>query len=339
MLKVKPINNRREWEKFVLSIKPNTFLQSWNWGEFHAKLGQTIWRVGFWKGKDLVGVSLVVRENAKRGRYLACPGGPLWVKGVGDQVKEAFCDWVHRTARKERALFVRIRPSEANSALARTSWRKLGFIRAPMHMHAETTWRLNLTQTEAEILAGMRKTTRQCLRRAEADGVKIVKTKNCKAIDSLYRLQLETAHRQRFVPFSKKFWRVQFSQFVKDNQTLIIQARYKGELLAASMFLVYGDTAVYHYSGSVRTHPHVYASHLIQWAAIQEAKKRGCEWYNFWGIAPDDNPKHRFAGVTTFKKGFGGERFDWVPAHDLPVSWRYWLVWFFETGRRKARSL
>ena len=65
----------------------------------------------------------------------------------------------------------------------------------------------------------------------------------------------------------------------------------------------------------------------------------GLKYYDFWGIAPTDDPNHRFAGVTIFKKGFGGERIDWVHAHDLPVSPLYKLTYVFETGRRIRRNL
>ena len=80
-------------------------------------------------------------------------------------------------------------------------------------------------------------------------------------------------------------------------------------------------------------------SYFLQWQIIKEAKNRGIKYYNFWGIAPNDNPNHRFAGVTMFKTGFGGERIDWLHAHDLPISNKYWLTYLFESGRRIFRRL
>lgn len=113
----------------------------------------------------------------------------------------------------------------------------------------------------------------------------------------------------------------------------------KEEVLSAAIIIFYGDYAYYHHSGSSSKIRPVPASYFLQWKIIQEAKKRGCKYYNFWGIAPNDNPKHRFAGVTIFKKGFGGKRINWLHAQDLPVSPLYWLTYIFETARRKRRSL
>lgn len=339
LLTVKPIGRCDTWEQFVLSVRPNIFLQSYGWGEFHTHRGQKIWRYGFYSRKKCVGVALLVLEEARRGRYVTCPGGPLYTPRWEKDVCDRFAVLVRRKARQEKALFVRIRPSQMASDVCVREWRRRGFISSPMHMHAETTWQLDLSQSEDEIWRGMRKSTRQCLRKVMAEPVTIEKSLDVKDIEVLYALQIKTAQRQRFVPFPKEFLAIQFSQFVKNNQAFLLLARYRGKILAASMFIAYGDTMVYHYSGSSRRWPKIYASHLLQWEAIKEAKARGCRWYNFWGIAPNENPRHRFAGVTTFKKGFGGFRVDWLHARDLPVSWRYWPVWLFETARRHVRSL
>jgi len=44
----KLITNKQTWEKFVLSQPEANFLQSWNWGEFHKKLGHKIFRLSFY---------------------------------------------------------------------------------------------------------------------------------------------------------------------------------------------------------------------------------------------------------------------------------------------------
>ncbi|RLE05174.1 MAG: peptidoglycan bridge formation protein FemAB, partial [Candidatus Aminicenantes bacterium] len=78
--------------------------------------------------------------------------------------------------------------------------------------------------------------------------------------------------------------------------------------------------------------------YLLLWKAIQEAKKRNCEIFNFWGIAPKNKPKHPWQGLTFFKKGFGGYQKDLIHAQDLPMGRRYWLNWMVETFRRIKRG-
>ena len=72
---------------------------------------------------------------------------------------------------------------------------------------------------------------------------------------------------------------------------------------------------------------------------IQEAKKRGCTLYNFWGVSPDNKPKHPWAGLSLFKKGFGGFEETYLHAQDKPLTKKYWLNYIIETVRRLKRRL
>ena len=63
------------------------------------------------------------------------------------------------------------------------------------------------------------------------------------------------------------------------------------------------------------------APHLLQWEMIKEAKVREYIKYDFWGIAPKGSPlEEKWAGVTRFKKGFGGEEVNYVGGYDFVLS-------------------
>lgn len=335
---VKKMDSKKEWENFVLSQSPNIFLQSWNWGEFHHALGHKTFRIGLFHNKKIMGVALLIKEEAMRGTYLACPGGPLLVDWKRENLKQIIDEMI-KIGRQEKAVFLRIRPSILDNQENRKLFQSVGFHSAPMHMHAETTWQLNLAPSRDELLANMRKTTRYSIRRAARDRVKIIQSKKIKDIEILYQLQMEAVKRHQFVPFSKEFMEKQFQTFVQDDQTRLFLAEYKRQILSAAMIIFYGDMAVYHYAGTSSKFPKIFSSYLLQWEAIKEAKKRGCKIYNFWGIAPTEDPRHRFAGVTIFKKGFGGERIDYLHAQDYSLSPLYRATYLFETVRRKTRRL
>jgi len=80
------------------------------------------------------------------------------------------------------------------------------------------------------------------------------------------------------------------------------------------------------------------ASYVVQWRSILEARKRGINLYNFYGIAPDDKPNHPWRGITLFKKGFGGREINYIHAHDLPVSPMYLVPRTIEAIRTKMRG-
>ena len=73
---------------------------------------------------------------------------------------------------------------------------------------------------------------------------------------------------------------------------------------------------------------------------MRDLKAAGYQRFNLWGIAPAGQPNHRYAGVTTFKTGFGGEVVEYVPAHDLVISkLKYLKNVVVETARKKRRRL
>jgi lipid II:glycine glycyltransferase (peptidoglycan interpeptide bridge formation enzyme) len=58
---------------------------------------------------------------------------------------------------------------------------------------------------------------------------------------------------------------------------------------------------------------------------MQAAKRAGHGKYDFWGVAPSDDPKHPWAGITRFKAGFGGDRLAAGGAWELPGN-RFWYT-------------
>lgn len=334
----KIITEKAVWERFLISRKPKSFLQSWDWGELNERDGSKIFRLGFFKDGKLVGICLLVEERARRGPHLLVPAGPV-IDWSDARVIKLFLMSIRDLASKEACWFVRVRPEIFNTPQNIKLFSKLGFVSAPMHLYAENTWVLDISTPEEEILAGMRKTTRYLVRKGEKAGLKLEMSVNPDNAKVLYRLQSETIERHGFVGFPEKLFKNEIEIFGNDGQAQVFLCRYGKKILAAAIIVYYADTAYYHYSGSTSGDAKLPFSYFLQWQIIKEAKKRGIKYYNFWGIAPNDNPNHRFAGVTLFKTGFGGERVDWLHAHDLPISRKYWLTYVFETARRIFRRL
>ena len=335
---VKSIENKKEWEKFILSHKSQSFLQSWNWGETNKLTGNDVFRVGYLKGGRMIGAAQVIIERARRGPYFLIPGGPL-LDWKDKPLVEFVVNHLRMVANEKKVWFIRIRPEVLDSTESQKEFKSFGFVKSPMHLHAQNTWVLDITPTEDQILAGMRKTTRYLIRQSEKHKLSVEVSRDPKDADLLYKLQAETVARHNFVPFPKKLFSAQLETFGKDNEASIFICKKDKVVLAAAIIIFYDDYAYYHHSGSASTHKKIPFSYFLQWEIIKAAKKRGKHKYNFWGIAPTDDPKHRFWGVTVFKKGFGGERIDWLPAQDMVISPMYFLTCVFETTRRILRRL
>jgi len=334
----KEILEKKIWKDFVLSQNPKSFLQSWNWGETSKFVGDKVFRLGFFSGKKLVGVCLLIKQQAKRGPHLLLPGGPILDWGNKELV-DFFIQEIRKIGEKEGAWFIRVRPELFDTKENTKLFKHLGFISSPMHLHAENTWILNIEKSDEETLAGMRKNTRYEVRKGLKAGLTFQELTNFDDVKILTKLQNETVKRHRFVGFSEKLFKAQLATFGNDNQAKLYFCKKGKEVLVAAIIIFYGDYAYYHHSASSEKARKLPASYFLQWKIIQEAKRKGCKFYNFWGIAPEGNKKHRFSGVTTFKKGFGGERVDWLHAHDLPILPLYFATYVFEMGRKFLRRL
>jgi lipid II:glycine glycyltransferase (peptidoglycan interpeptide bridge formation enzyme) len=336
--KIKQISSKDKWEDFVLANNPKSFLQSWNWGETNVMTGNKIHRLGFYENTRLKGVCLAIEQDAKRGRHLIVPGGPIidW----GDlELVETFTESIKRVALERNAWFVRVRPELLDSQENKKLLVDNGFVSAPMHLYAENTWVLDIDKSEDEILYGMRKNTRYSVRKSAKHDLEGEVTDDVRSADILYDLQKQTVERHKFVGFPKELFEAQLATFGKDDQAEMFLCKRDDKYIVAAIIIYYAGTAYYHHSASAEAARDLYASYFLQWNIIKRAKERGLKHYNFWGIAPKDAKKHRFSGVTIFKKGFGGKRLDWLHAHDLPVSFKYISTFVFENMRKIVRGL
>jgi peptidoglycan pentaglycine glycine transferase (the first glycine) len=335
-MEIKEITNKQTWEDFLLNCKEKSFLNSWNWGEFQKKTEGKIWRFGVCENNRLIAASLVVKVKAKRGTFLFLPHSPVGnLKALGpltDKLKEL--------GKKEKASFIRIAPIWERTEENEKAFSGLGFLRAPIHMHPENSWELDISKPEEQLLKEMRKTTRYLIRKAENNkDIQITKSSD---LEQFSRLLNKTAGRHRFVPFSLDYLENQFSCFSEDNQIIMYIGKYKGEIISGAVIVFWQNMGFYHHGASIPKYNSNEApvSYLMQWEAIKEAKKRGCLRYNFWGIAEDEDDKsHPWHGLTQFKKGFGGYRKDYVKTQDLPLGKKYYLTKAFESLRKMKRRL
>ena len=336
-IKVKQIEDRKEWDGFIDTFAPHTFLQTWEWNLSQQLMGSKTFPLGIYAGEKLVGVSFVYLIKAKRGAFIFCPHGPIISENF-EQNFQALFVYLKDLAKKERADFIRISPLEIKRPESILLFRKFGFRDAPIHMHPELAWILDVSKMEQELLSGMKKRTRYSIAKAQKDGVEILASTNTEDVKDFYDIYLETASRQDFVPFSKKYIKEEFEIFGKENKIVLFFAKHGGETIATAMIIFSNGSGFYHHGASVRNNKSITASELLQWSAILECKKRGFNLYNFWGIAPEDAKNHPWVGLSRFKRGFGGFSEEYVHAQDYPMTLKYWLNYIIETIRRIKRK-
>ena len=338
---VKTVEKQSEWDEFVTSHPDTNFLQSWDFYEFYQSRGFDIVRRGVYDENDqLVGVYAGEVEPAKRGRHLAVAGGPIF-DWTNQEIKNLIFSDMKLQAKKLKCTFVRVRPQLENNSANAQIFQQLGFRKAPMYLSVEFAGVLNLENSEEEILKNMRQRLRRALRKAEKNQITIEKTSDPKAIHDFYQIELQTAKRHDFYAFSEDFLTKQFAAFAKNDEAVLYIAKLNGEILAENFMIFYGNEASYHYGVSSELGTKYSGAPLLHMEAMRDARKRGIKRYNFWGIVDKNDTKHRFYGVSVFKRGFGVEELKYLEARDLvldKISY-YTKTLPIETLRRKVRHV
>ena len=338
-MRVEDITDKQQWDDFVTSHEEANFLHSWQWGEFHLSRGKTVVRRGVFDGDKLIGVYEGEVETARRGRHIAVAGGPI-VDWTDKPVVEALVADMREQGRKYHCAFVRVRPQLEKTDESMRLFRELGLHAAPMYLSVELAGVLDLEKSEDELLKNMRQRLRRALRKAEKHGITIEKSTDTARMKEFYDIQLQTAGRHHFIAFSEGFLTKQFAAFAEDNSAVLYTARYNGEVLAQNFMIFYGNEASYHYGVSTELGTKLSGAPLLHMQAMRDARERGIKRYNFWGIVDEDDTKHRFYGVSVFKRGFGVDELRYVPAHDLILNpAKYAIDWTVETIRRKVRKV
>ncbi|MBU4350708.1 peptidoglycan bridge formation glycyltransferase FemA/FemB family protein [Candidatus Parcubacteria bacterium] len=341
-MEIREIENKKIWESFLDQCQERTFLQSWNWGEFSKLMDEKIWRFGIFENQELLAVALVEKKTAKRGTFLLIPHGPVLKNSINtSDIFNILTQKSKELALQEKAAFVRINPiSERNEANIKI-FKELGFRNAPLQMHPEASWKLNLEPTEAELWSKMRKTTKYLIRQGEKNqDIIISKSTSLEDVKLFSEFHDLVSERQNFIPFSLEYLEKEFKAFNRENEVCLFFARHGNEVAAGAFVIFWSGMGFYHHAISEPKFAKLSIPYRLLWEIVKEAKKRNCYLYDFWGfVDPKKQPRHPWAGPTLFKMGFGGQADEYIKTQDLIVSNKYWLTYAFEKVRKLKRRL
>lgn len=357
---IQEATDQHTWDAFLQMQTFSPFLQSWTMGEVYRDTGQQPIRLELREGNELIGICQGIIVPARRGKHLAVPYGPVLAASCQLSAVSTLIDELKRIAQAHKCAFLRISPFFPAHG-ATPGWPPPGAKPSPLHLLAEHIWYLPLTSPHPwnhgtwnvergtdmshtfaspdQLLSNMRQNTRNLIHRAKREGVTVVRSDDpVRDIPQFLTLHEETRKRHHFTPYTDDFFRTQVAHFAPQGGCTLYLAQYRGETIASSIHMHMGSETSYHHGASTQKYPKIPASYLLQWTAIADALERGDHTYSFWGIAPEGVRKHPFAGVTLFKRGFGGQLFELVHCHDIPLSPAYALTRGIETVRKWRRG-
>ena len=286
-------------------MKLSNLFQSKEWEEFEKALGRKTF---------FVSDALFIRMPLpKGGCYLFCARGPEVLDAI-------FLEEAQKLGVKTGAIFIRIEPIKIENGLAKE-------LNETLSINPPSTLILNLSKSEDILLSEMKQKARYNLNLAKKKGIEIEKTIDPEKVGIFYSIMNETTSRDGFSTHPIEHYKKQLELLGKKGFLKLYLAKFEGKYIAANLVSFYGNTVSYLHGASSNEYRNIMAPYLLQWEAIMDAKKAGYEYYDFWGIAPDDNPRHKWAGVTRFKKGFGGTQINYPGTFDLVISKPWYMIY------------
>lgn len=290
------------------------FLQTPAWAAVQRSLGR---RVHEQSGPGWS--FLAIEEKNPAGKVIYAPYGP-----VAESVEafDAATAALVALARKVHAVFVRMEPAASGftASDAGPLLRARGMRPAPVNQQPELSWIVDLDGDFKEVLAGMKPTNRNLYRNIHKKGVTFRASQDPADIRILLHFLHLTAARNGFKPQSDEYLtQVAASLLPAGSGTLFI-AELEGEPIAAAFAYDSADTRVYAHAALDDTHRKLSAGIPLLVTLMADAKEKGLKHVDLWGVAPEDQPDHKWAGFTAFKKSFGGREVSYPGTWDLPVN-------------------
>lgn len=294
----------------------STILQSDAWATFQRDLGHEV----FQKTGD--GYSyLAILEGGRAGRYLYCPYGPI---AESPQTFTQALDDLRRLAASKKCLFVRVEPTEdtmfpvGSDPIEDLTSRGMYF--SPRQIQPSHTWMVDLTQDEDAILKGMKSTNRNLHRNIHKKAVTFEESHDPADVSVLLTYLNQTAERVGFNRQQDDYLTQAAKSLFPLGAASVYLIRVEGEPIGAAMVYDSEDTRTYAHASMSYEHRRLSANNPLVSTMMLDAKAKGLQRFDMFGIAPEGEPNHPWAGFTGFKKSFGGYAVTTPGTWDLPVS-------------------
>jgi len=239
------------------------------------------------------------------------PAGPAVADDLGPResgaVSQAMADKALEISRREkcRALLVSLpplAPEHLSNAYGASPLEPLGFLG-----EVGSTYILDLSPDEEELLAGFRPAARQEIKKAPAAGITVRPADRPSDLDAYYALHAETYERTGATPHARGYFEGIFLRMAPQGLCRIYAAERDGEAAAFMNMALYKRGAYFWTGCSDEKALHTGANYLLQWYAIREAKRAGVARYDV-GEAFPGHRTGKLAGLDRFKSAFGAER-------------------------------
>jgi len=333
--------DRESYNSFLQSCSDIHVQQGLEWMDFQNELNSRVDSkvVAVLQQQEAVSsivlsCAYVIIKTVLNKNYLLVNKGPVCQKELFDkkEFKKKFQflnKELIKIAKKNNCIFIRYDFPFSNSLNEVENLPNKQFKVAHASFNPKRTLILDLKKTEEDLLKDMKSKGRYNIKLATRKGVKIRVSTDISDIEKFYEISKTTASRDGFAIQSLDFYKTMVSKLMPKGLCKIYFAQVEDEVIAANIITCFSNTVTYYYGASSNKFRNLMAPYLLQWKAILDAKEAGFLYYDFLGIAENDNSKHSWAGITSFKRKFGGEDLDYWKSKELVLNPLFYYLMIF----------
>lgn len=182
-----------------------------------------------------------------------------------------------------------------------------------------TTFWIDLTKSEEDLLKSFTSKTRYNIRLAQKKGVTVKEDDSDKAFERYLELTRETTIRQAFFAHTEKYHRLMW-KYLGGKIAHLVTATYNGEIITTWILFSWKNFLYYPYGASTEEHKEVMANNLIMWEAIKFGKSMGLSTFDLWG-------REEGKGFTKFKEGYNPQIVEFLGTWDLVINKPVYMIY------------
>lgn len=272
--------------------------QDWAYGAAMQKIGVPVFRAEIKSdGVTIALAQFIVRSWGRLAAVALCSRGPLWLQQLSPENQASVYAALRKTLPLTGWRFMLITPEIAHGqAHGLSPWRRV--------MTGMSTVMLDLTPSMESLRAQLDRRWRHRLVGSEASELTVHKVGTN---PGQFRWLLDAEMQQRGDKGLEGLPAEFFEQYVQSRQPssktiLTLRADVGRDRVAAMMFLIHGEAAIYHVGWTTEKGRDLHAHNLLLWKGMEELRNRGIRKLDLGGINTI-----RSAGIARFKMSTGGE--------------------------------
>ncbi len=315
-----PTDRWKAWDGFLEATPHAGFMQSSWWADFRVNYEYQHFAAILKAQGAIVGGAVVLKFSyAPESCFYYIPEGPVLPddESIAGEVFEAVLEAIEdqRKTETQTVSHLRIEPRLNRLPGFLSGFRTITPF-TDRYMEQRNTLCIDLRLSEPALLAQMKPKGRYNIGLAQRLGVRIVEDTSAQGLRDFLGIYEETVSRQGIKAKPARYFEKLLCILSSVQKGSLFFAEYQGLRLAAAVVVYFGPRATYLFGGSVARHRRVMAPYLLHFEIMRRAKAMGHEWYDLWGVAPENEPNHRWAKISIFKRKFGGRELRLVPTLD-----------------------